>query len=104
MFSDQYQFPADLTSNAPRASARSLCDRQSQFKLSDFESSFEPMNFRGIANAMNRTAAIRVVFAVTTMVAASDGAFGQINTNIETAETLSRQTGRPILAIAGSKT
>ncbi len=47
-----------------------------------------------------------VAAACMVLLTGATGAFGQgrINTNIDTAEKISRATGRPILAIAGKMT
>jgi hypothetical protein len=59
-----------------------------------------------VFDAMRRFLKPNLIAACAVVLTGANGVFGQgrINTNIETAQKIARQSGRPILAIAGKKT
>ena len=60
----------------------------------------------GDVETMRQSHAVELFAACSLLLAGAEGVLGQgrINTSIETAQKVARQTGRPILAIAGKKT
>lgn len=53
---------------------------------------------------ISRRLRVQLLAVLTALAAIQSESNGQINTDVETAQTQARETGRPILAIAGSKT
>lgn len=59
----------------------------------------------GDVETMRQSHAVELFAACSLLLAGAEGVLGQgrINTSIETAQKVARQTGRPILAVAGKK-
>jgi hypothetical protein len=62
--------------------------------------------FREVIDNMGRFSQVNFIAGCVVLLTGATSVFGQgrINTNIETAQTIARKSGRPILAIAGKKT